>query len=611
MIKQQAVGLLQALLSRVKCHLTAIAMLLIALPPLIELIYIKIYGVNVVFWDQWAFIPLIGKLYSGTLTISDIFAQHNEHRIVFPKLIMLASAYLTNYDCVAEMLISWCIAFAIMVLLFVMIGKYLGDKKYKVIAFVPVAWMVFNLNQYQNILWGWQIQIYLCVLAMLASMYFLESANDNKGRFILSVLFAFISSFSFFSGLLTWPAGVILLLAKDKKIITSRLFAWLICGILTMGLFFYHWSHPEYEPSVLFPFQHPGIAFQYLLTILGSPWTAIPNFAILMGGIMILIVIAIAWLIIHDHSFQDNGLWLALISFSLFTALACTSGRSGYGVDQALKSRYITLMIPGIIGAYMIIIGMVRRSSLNYRSYVLIGLVIALFLISIIGGYAEGFSQAQASQEWRINSIALIKGYQGLDTTTQQAIFPTPSVLLQDKDILKKYRLNIYYTPEAEKNQFTELIEYAKPISLPDYQPYIFGHTTINGESKIVIYEYPDISNVSTIKFSDIYIPENSRLELNISTDPDSWVSGMGNGAEFQVYILNGTGRSLVFSEYIDPVHNASERKWNNYKVDLSAYFGRNVSFIFNTLPGPNNNNNYDPSLWGDPAIDWSDNRSL
>jgi len=585
-------------------------LLLIALPSLIELAYIRIYGVNVVFWDQWDFVPLIGKLYSGTLTIGDLFAQHNEHRILFPRLIMLASAYFTHYDCVAEMYISWAIALAIMVLLFLMVRKYLSDTKNMIIIFVPVAWMVYNLNQYQNILWGWQIQIYLCVFAMLASMYFLDATKDLDARFLLSVLFAFISSFSFLSGLLTWPAGVVLLVTRDKKNNTNRLLAWLLSSMLTAILFFYHWSHPSYEPSVLYPVQHPDIALQYFLTILGSPWTSIPDFAILMGGIMILITIALVWLMARDHRLQRNCLWIALISFSLLTALACMGGRSGYGVDQALKSRYITLMIPGIIGAYMIIVDMVRRSSKKYGSYVLIGLIIALFSISIIGGYMDGLSQAESSKEWRIDSIALIKGYQVLDTKTQQAIFPSPSVLLSGKDLLKKYHLNIYFSPGTKEYQDMELIEYAKPVVVPDYQPYVFGHATINGETMVVIYEYPARSNVSTIMFSDLTIPDNSTLQINISLDPNSWVSGIGDGVEYQVYALKDMNKSLIFSKYIDPTHNFSERKWNYFNVDLSACSGSNVTLIFNTLPGPDDDYEYDWSLWGDPVIIWNGNRS-
>src|SRR6266481_6254246 len=63
-------------------------LLLIAAPPLLIGFLILRDGVDTPFWDEWdGTAPLFEKMAAGTLCFADFFAQHNEHRILFPRLI--------------------------------------------------------------------------------------------------------------------------------------------------------------------------------------------------------------------------------------------------------------------------------------------------------------------------------------------------------------------------------------------------------------------------------------------------------------------------------------------------------------------------------------------
>ena len=46
------------------------------------------------FWDQWDTVMELGRLQAGAYGFDDLVAQHNEHRLVFPRLIFYADAYL-------------------------------------------------------------------------------------------------------------------------------------------------------------------------------------------------------------------------------------------------------------------------------------------------------------------------------------------------------------------------------------------------------------------------------------------------------------------------------------------------------------------------------------
>lgn len=74
---------------------------LIFLPAALAFLYVHSFGVNVVREDGWAIVRLFGELFSGTLGMADLWAQHAEHKILFPRIAMLSLGLLTDYNSVA------------------------------------------------------------------------------------------------------------------------------------------------------------------------------------------------------------------------------------------------------------------------------------------------------------------------------------------------------------------------------------------------------------------------------------------------------------------------------------------------------------------------------
>src|SRR5437868_9895659 len=86
-------------------------LLLIAAPPLLIGFLIFRDGVDIPFADQWdGTAPLFEKMAAGTLGFADFFAQHNEHRILFPRLIFFALGRLTHWNVRAELFVIWFLA---------------------------------------------------------------------------------------------------------------------------------------------------------------------------------------------------------------------------------------------------------------------------------------------------------------------------------------------------------------------------------------------------------------------------------------------------------------------------------------------------------------------
>jgi hypothetical protein len=159
-------------------------------------------------------------------------------------------------------------------------------------------------------------------------------------------------------------------------------------------------------------------------------------------------------------------------------------------------------------------------------------------------------------------------------------------------------------TPTSSDLVYQEfLINKGNPEGTSEQTSVNYALKSIAGEIKPAIYEDAAIGG-SQISVNNQLIPRNASLSFGIALDSQTWSPDKGDGVEYQVYVNSVTPENLIFSKYIDPKHNFDERKWNEYNVNLSNYAGQNVTLIFSTLPGPNNDTSWDWAWWGDMKIE-------
>jgi hypothetical protein len=88
-------------------------------------------------------------------------------------------------------------------------------------------------------------------------------------------------------------------------------------------------------------------------------------------------------------------------------------------------------------------------------------------------------------------------------------------------------------------------------------------------------------------------------FDFSYTLDPAVFDKTSGDGVEFIVELKDPAGRiTKQFSHYIDPKHNADERRWMDGHVDLSPYRGQTVELLFTTTPGPQGDTAYDWAAW-------------
>lgn len=129
---------------------------------------------------------------------------------------------------------------------------------------------------------------------------------------------------------------------------------------------------------------------------------------------------------------------------------------------------------------------------------------------------------------------------------------------------------------------------------------YIRGdYFTINGMQRRVLFMHPDSSAGYSVTLPD---EPGVGLSFDLGTAPDSW-SQPGDGVAFTVSVISENETRQIFSKYIDPKNNPSDRRWHSETIDLTPYRGKTITLAFETNAGPEGDNRYDWAGWGEARL--------
>jgi hypothetical protein len=199
--------------------------LLVLLPVALGFTYVRLFGVDVPHYDTWSMVPLFEKLSSGTLTVRDLFIQHNEHRIFFPRIAMLLLGTVTAFNNVAKMYLIQCCLLATLIALLL---AFRSSIRANLHFFVPIPFLVFTWGQIWNMLQAFQITLVFAQTFSVLTFYLLYLSGYERLRkfaFPGALSTGTVASFSAAPGLLVWPVGLLQLLILPIRRSVKRLVA--------------------------------------------------------------------------------------------------------------------------------------------------------------------------------------------------------------------------------------------------------------------------------------------------------------------------------------------------------------------------------------------------
>lgn len=310
------------------------------------------YGSSSPFWDQWdaEFDNLLLPYLRGELGISHFFAAHNEHRILFTRLISLA-LFIVNgdqFDAKVEMLLNvlpHAAAFGAM--------AWFGMRTLPPAARPVLILCVFVLAasplDWENLIAGFQNQFFILALLSVATAWLASSDALGRNRLLAMLLCAGLSLFTMASGVFAAAAAAGLLIHRllaadvDRRQGATGLVLMLavaIAGLLLM-------PEPPHGDSF-----HAHSLGQFLRALKNTlAWPLRPHWIsalVLWSPTAALTIVMVRAAVTRRHIPRGERFAFAVAGWVLVQALAMAYSR-GTEVEHGLTSRYTDLLAVGVI----------------------------------------------------------------------------------------------------------------------------------------------------------------------------------------------------------------------------------------------------------------------
>src|SRR6476469_4178498 len=195
--------------------------------------------------DHWAVVMWLKKYYAGNWHISDLWSQHNEHRILFPRLFLAVDLWAfrgSNVFLLCSMFLLQAIHAGIFIYEFRM-WKTNTESCRAVLTATAIA-LFFSGSNLDNLHWPFQICFVLVGLAATLSVrsFLLHGealSSPGPATRHLAAAFAFgtIASYSLASGMLIWP--VLAMMAVVLRFRIRSLLLTCIAGGMNCAFYFY------------------------------------------------------------------------------------------------------------------------------------------------------------------------------------------------------------------------------------------------------------------------------------------------------------------------------------------------------------------------------------
>ncbi len=349
-----------------------------AIPVIVFALVWQYYAVNVPKWDDHALRAYL--YYSDQETtfagkVYQLFRQHNEHRIVYDRLVALLDYWVFGKLSYVHLMVVGNLSLVGLLWVF---GTVLVRAGKPLVYALPVALLLFNLSHWENMFWGMAaLQNFSVVFWVVLTIYLLIYSNN----WMLAATTALLATLTSGNGLLVWPIGFVLLLLQMPVAplrsagVANRparlLLGWIVAAAFVGTLYFTGFEKPAGNPpdrGSLTDLLRGWLAFTGAAAEAFSATSPL-SASIRLGGLMLLATLGVLgwslWIsgfgIVHalQHQFGLGRRFAGAVRagaataippvvlffwgcavFLLGTAAIVAWTRTGFGLDLIITSRY-------------------------------------------------------------------------------------------------------------------------------------------------------------------------------------------------------------------------------------------------------------------------------
>ena len=406
------------------------------------------------YWDQWASVGDYHRFLRGEFGLANLFAQHNEHRIAFPRLVFLADFILGHGLNVINIGAIFVVQ-ALHAALFGVIARRLTSGPLAVIAVSIVTILLFSFAQAENLTWGFQVQFVGVYAAVTFALWLLALAIERQRASAAFLGYALGAAAMLIVATYTMSNGATGGFAMIFVVLSLRARPALTIGviILTAILLFayFHDFHPVASHSPPgFVLQRPVDFVVYALVYLGGVLGPFGHFAAaLMGAVGAAVAaFATARLVLGKDKEPARATLTGVMIFVALTAVATAFGRAFFGLDQALSSRYFTPAAVFSSAEVIYLASFASAATARVAPKVAFGAIAAVAVVGAVSAhFAERFFARQHYLNLALASDALLSGVE--PNEAMQFVYPDPDAPRREAGFLNEQRLSIFAWPEG------------------------------------------------------------------------------------------------------------------------------------------------------------------
>lgn len=348
----------------------------------VKLCIISYAGSIVPFGDQWngegnlLFIPYL----QGRLEISDLFAPHNEHRILLSRLSSLFLFELNGrvWDPLLSMIFNATFHSSTIVFFIYALTKVFGSRycisialAFGLVALIPSGW--------ENVLWGFQGCFYFYLLSGFMMLCFAFSKTLSLSRVLFTACFSILSYLSIAAGITITISIIIVLLIglirgpRSKNEIT-------LIALLIPLVAFYWVMTPNVKGHEVLIAHEVGDFLHVFLKNMSWPFTWCSWPALILNLPMILLCI---------RSFmrkeEREPKFQMLLGIFIWLILYASSIAYMRSAHISVASRYTDLSSLIVVVNFLAIVMLIQSSPIRKHKNLAMAFTTLWFLLIIIG----------------------------------------------------------------------------------------------------------------------------------------------------------------------------------------------------------------------------------
>jgi hypothetical protein len=333
---------------------SALAICATAAPAALILYFVLRYGIAIPMLDDWEMVPPVVKAHTGTLTFTDLFAQQQEARTFFPRLIFIALSFAKHWDGRAEMVFGILVCCLTSVGIYRLLAKSGLSWRATILVFLMSMLLIFSPAQHELWLLASGFPSFIPALCVVWSLCVIRSGRSTNAKFWICAGLAVFASFTLANGLLVWALTFPVLFVIQPDAHWKRwLGFWLLAAAVCGGIYF--WNFEARSDLPRFAPQKPLLDYwRYVTAFLGSSLGRSGNdyplgISIGVGATLLTGYFAsLGWFFFRcrDRKFCARvAPWIALGAYSVGSGILASLGRIEWGVAQALESRYVAFSL--------------------------------------------------------------------------------------------------------------------------------------------------------------------------------------------------------------------------------------------------------------------------